>query len=62
MNIKNYSTDELVSELVRRGARLIENEPYKKSECCHCKEKYSHSADVKVLKKVLVLDTIQEVD
>lgn len=59
MNIKNYSTDELVGELVRRGARLIENEPYRKSECCHCKEKYSHNTDVKVLKKVLVLDTIQ---
>lgn len=58
MNIKNYSTDELVSELVQRGARLIENEPYKKSECCHCKEKYSHSTDVKVLKKVLVIDDI----
>ena len=59
MNIKNCSTDELVSELVRRGARLIEDEPYKKSECCHLKEKYSHSGDVKVLKKVLVIDTIQ---
>lgn len=58
MNIKNYSTDELVSELVRRGARLIEDEPYKKSECCHCKEKYSHNTDVKVLKKVLVIDDI----
>lgn len=58
MNIKNYSTDELVSELVRRGAKLIENEPYKKSECCHCKEKYSHNTDVKVLKKVLVIDDI----
>lgn len=58
MNIKNYSTDELVNELIQRGARLIENEPYKKSECCHCKEKYSHSADVKVLKKVLVIDDI----
>lgn len=59
MNIKNYSTDELVSELVQRGARLIENEPYKKSECCHLKEKYSHNADVKVLKKVLVIDDIR---
>lgn len=59
MNIKNYSTDELIEELVQRGAKFIENEPYKKSECCHCKEKYSHSTDVKVLKKVLVLDTIQ---
>lgn len=58
MNIKNYSTDELIEELVRRGARLIEDEPYKKSECCHCKEKYSHNRDVKVLKKVLVLDLI----
>ena len=56
MNIREFFTDELIDELVRRGARLIENEPYKKSECCHCKEKYSHSADVKVLKKVLVLD------
>lgn len=58
MNIKNYSTDELVNELIQRGAMLIENEPYKKSERCHCKEKYSHSADVKVLKKVLVIDDI----
>lgn len=58
MNIKNYSTDELIDELIRRGAKFIENEPYKKSECCHYKEKYSHSRDVKVLKKVLVLDDI----
>ena len=59
MNIEDYSTYELIDELIRRGAKLIENEPYKKSECCHCKEKYSHNTDVKVLKKVLVLDTIQ---
>lgn len=58
MNVKNFSTNELIDELVRRGARLIEDEPYKKSECCHCKEKYSHNTDVKVLKKVLVIDDI----
>lgn len=58
MNIKEFSTDELIEELVQRGARLIEDEPYKMSECCHLKEKYSHSMDVKVLKKVLVIDLI----
>lgn len=58
MNIREFSADELIEELLKRGARLIENEPYKKSECCHCKEKYSHSRDVKVLKKVLVIDDI----
>lgn len=58
MNIREFSTDELIEELLKRGARLIENEPYKKSECCHCKEKYSHNTDVKVLKKVLVIDDI----
>ena len=56
MNIKDFSTNELIDELVQRGARLLEDMPYKKSECCHLKEKYSHSRDVKVLKKVLVLD------
>lgn len=58
MNIREFSTDELIEELLKRGARLIENEPYKKSECCHCKEKYSHNTDVKVLNKVLVIDDI----
>lgn len=56
MNIREFFTDELIDELVQRGAKFIENEPYKKSECCHLKEKYSHNTDVKVLKKVLVLD------
>ena len=58
MNIREFFTEELIDELIRRGARLIENEPYKKSEFCHLKEKYSHSTDVKVLKKVLVIDDI----
>lgn len=62
MTIRELKTKELTDELISRGAYLIEDEAYKNVKPCICKEKYSHSADVKVLKKVLVLNTIQEVD
>lgn len=59
MTIKEFKTEELIEELVARGAELIENELYQDSKVCLCRTKYSKDDDLKVLGRVLVLEDVE---
>lgn len=59
MTIKEFKTEELIEELVARGAELIENELYQGNKICLCKAKYSEDDDLKVLGRVLVLEDVE---
>lgn len=59
MTIKEFKTEELIDELVARGAQLIENKLYQDSKVCLCRTKYSKDDDLKVLGRVLVLEDVE---
>lgn len=59
MDLKNIETEELIEELVSRGAELIENELYQGNKICLCRTKYSKDDDLKVLGRVLVLEDVE---
>lgn len=59
MDLKNIETEELIEELVSRGAELIENKLYQDSKVCLCRTKYSKDDDVEVLGRVLVLEDVE---
>lgn len=59
MTIKKFKTEELIEELVARGAELIENELYQGNKICLCRTKYSKDDDLKVLGRVLVLEDVE---
>ena len=59
MTIKEFKTEELIEELVARGAELIENELYQGNKICLCKAKYSEDGNVEVLDRVLVLEDVE---
>ena len=59
MIIKDFKTEELIDELIKRGAELIENELYQDSKVCLCRTKYSKDDDLKVLGRVLVLEDVE---
>lgn len=59
MTIKEFKTEELIDELIRRGAELIENKLYQDNKVCLCRTKYSKDDDVKVLGRVLVLEDVE---
>lgn len=59
MTIKEFKTEELIEELVARGAELIENELYQDNRVCLCRTKYSKDDDIKVLGRVLVLEDVE---
>lgn len=56
--MKKITTQELINELIERGAKLIENKLYQDDEVCVCKNKYSHNTDVKVLDRVLDISSV----
>lgn len=58
MTIKEFKTEELIDELVARGAELIENKLYQDSKVCLCRTKYSKDDDLKVLGRVLDISNI----
>lgn len=58
MTIKEFKTEELIEELVARGAELIENELYQGNKICLCRTKYSEDDDVEVLGRVLDISSI----
>lgn len=58
MTIKEFKTEELIEELIKRGAELIENELYQDSKVCLCRTKYSKDDDLKVLGRVLDISSI----
>lgn len=58
MTIKEFKTEELIDELIKRGAELIENELYQDSKVCLCRTKYSKDDDVEVLGRVLDISNI----
>ena len=58
MTIKEFKTEELIEELIKRGAELIENELYQDSKVCLCRTKYSKDDDLKVLGRVLDISNI----
>lgn len=58
MNLKNIKTEDLINELVARGAELIENKLYQDSKVCLCRTKYSKDDDLKVLGRVLDISSI----
>lgn len=59
MTIKEFKTEELIEELIKRGAELIENKLYQDSKVCLCRTKYSKDDDLKVLGRVLVLEDVE---
>lgn len=59
MIIKDFKTEELIDELIKRGAELIENELYQDSKVCLCRTKYSKDDGLKVLGRVLVLEDVE---
>lgn len=59
MTIKEFKTEELIEELIKRGAELIENELYQGNKICLCRTKYSQDDDVEVLSRVLVLEDVE---
>ena len=59
MIIKDFKTEELIDELIKRGAELIENELYQDSKVCLCRTKYSKDDDLKVLGRVLILEDVE---
>lgn len=59
MIIKEFKTEELIEELIKRGAELIENELYQGNKICLCRTKYSKDDDLKVLGRVLVLEDVE---
>lgn len=59
MTIKEFKTEELIEELIKRGAELIENELYQGNKICLCRTKYSEDDDVEVLGRVLVLEDVE---
>lgn len=59
MTIKEFKTEELINELIKRGAELIENELYQDNKICLCRTKYSKDDDVEVLGRVLVLEDVE---
>ena len=58
MTIKEFKTEELIDELIKRGAELIENELYQDNRICLCRTKYSKDDDLKVLGRVLDISNI----
>lgn len=58
MDLKNIETKDLIDELIKRGAELIENELYQDSKVCLCRTKYSKDDDLKVLGRVLDISNI----
>lgn len=59
MTIKEFKMEELIDELVARGAERIENKLYQDSKVCLCRTKYSKDDDLKVLGRVLVLEDVE---
>lgn len=59
MTIKEFKTEELIEELIKRGAELIENKLYQGNKICLCRTKYSEDDDLKVLGRVLVLEDVE---
>lgn len=58
MTIKEFKTEELIDELIKRGAELIGNELYQGNKICLCRTKYSKDDDVEVLGRVLDISNI----
>lgn len=58
MDLKNIETKDLIDELIKRGAELIENKLYQDSKVCLCRTKYSKDDDLKVLGRVLDISSI----
>lgn len=58
MTIEEFKTEELIEELIKRGAELIENKLYQDSKVCLCRTKYSKDDDLKVLGRVLDISSI----
>lgn len=59
MTIKEFKTEELIDELIERGAELIENELYQDNKICLCRAKYSEDGNVEVHGRVLVLEDVE---